>query len=381
LLKSNIKQAFNYHNPVIIKFGYGLYLNNLQDIIGADSKRIGLFYGSSSMKRAGVIDSIKDRFSACKIDEFGSISSNPDISDVKEFIVSNKDDFDLMIAVGGGSVIDFAKSVSFLLRQPGDLEDCLTGRARAVNSSIPLIAVPTTSGTGTEVTPWASLWKRGVKKYSLSNKFMFPAYAVVDPSLTLTLPLEITAYTAFDALSHAFEALWSKHSNPVSDIFAFEAVSIIMEDFEKLIDDLNNPELRYSMSKASLYAGLAFSNTKTAAVHSVSYPMTLHFGVPHGTACSLLLGEFLEYNQEFIEESKLKTILNASNAENISEIKKKFYAFAEKGGLPKTLKEAGVPEEGMEVILNEGFDPDRISNNPREVSRKDLRRILEKIYD
>lgn len=136
-----------------------------------------------------------------------------------------------------------------------------------------------------------------------------------------------------------------------------------------------------SIFKTNLYAGLAFSNTKITAVHSVFYTMTLHFGIPYGTARSLLLGEFLEYNRKFIEESKLQTILNASNAASILEIKKKFLTLAKKGGLPVTLKEAGIPVDGLEIILNEGFDPDRIANNPRNVTQKDIREILEKIYN
>ncbi|MBD3182225.1 iron-containing alcohol dehydrogenase, partial [Candidatus Poribacteria bacterium] len=245
---------------------------------------------------------------------------------------------------------------------------------------LPLIAVPTTSGTGSEVTPWATFWNKSIKKkYSLSHKLMFSNHAVVDPELTLTLPLSVTASTAFDAVAHALEAFWSKFSNPISDIYALEALGLVANNLKALMDNPDNIELRSCMSSAALYAGLAFSNTKTTAVHSVSYPMTLYYNIPHGAACALLLGEFLVFNKSHITSVKLSRLDHVLGCENVFQIKELLKQLADDTGLPITLKQAGIPPEGVEVIVKEGFHPERVHNNPRKLTPHYLKEMLNSV--
>jgi alcohol dehydrogenase class IV len=210
---------------------------------------------------------------------------------------------------------------------------------------------------------------------------MFPDYAIIDPRLTLSLPAKITAYTAFDALSHALEAFWSKYSNPVSDLFAVKSISLVMNNLPNLMRDLQSLELRSKLAKASLYAGLAFSNTKTTAVHAVSYPMTIYYGVPHGIACALTLREFLIFNKDYIDCEKLENLLDVLGYSDLNELKHKLDELAKEVHLPTSLKEAGILREGIEVILEEGFHPERVTNNPRKLTKTELRRILESIYE
>jgi len=153
-----------------------------------------------------------------------------------------------------------------------------------------LIAAPTTAGTGSEVTPWATIWdSASLKKYSLHLDCTWPTVAIIDPQLMLTVPAGVTVSTGLDALSHALESIWNVNANPVSDTFAISAIEDILECLPRLRRDLGNQELRSRMALAALKAGLAFSNTKTALAHSISYEMTLHHGLPHGIACSFTL--------------------------------------------------------------------------------------------
>jgi hypothetical protein len=158
-----------------------------------------------------------------------------------------------------------------------------------------LIAVPTTAGTGSEVTPWATIWDRAAgRKHSLHLPETWPESAIVDPDLMLTLPKSVTVQSALDALSHALESIWNVNANPLSDAYAVAAAREVMATLPQLLGNLSDRALRARMALAALKAGLAFSNTKTALAHSISYEMTLRFGLPHGIACSFTLPMVLE---------------------------------------------------------------------------------------
>jgi len=180
----------------------------------------------------------------------------------------------------------------------------------------PVIAIPTTAGTGSEVTMWATIWDmEEKKKYSLSHPKLYPKIALLDPELTLTLPEKETIYSGLDALSHAMEAIWNKNHNPISDNFALKAISIVHNYLPELRKDLTNLDLRGQLLHASLLAGMAFSNTKTALAHSISYPLTAHFGVPHRLACSFTLPAILKYLRQNIILPEFDTIF--SSVENL----------------------------------------------------------------
>ena len=198
---------------------------------------------------------------------------------------------DVIVALGGGSVIDSAKVFAAAGGDFGKVKTFLESQKGAEQlSAIPIIAVPTTAGTGSEVTCWGTVWdEANGKKYSLARPNLYPTHAVVDPRLMLGKPLLLTISTGLDALSHALESLWNVNNNPVSANHAVFAARNILDVLPKLVKDLGNIELRARMAMAALFAGLAFSNTKTAIAHSLSYPITLRHGVQHGIACSFSL--------------------------------------------------------------------------------------------
>ena len=196
-----------------------------------------------------------------------------------------------IVALGGGSVIDAAK---VLAAASGDFDRVRrfleTGMGVDDLGRTPIIAVPTTSGTGSEVTSWATVWDTEAKtKHSLARDTLYPEVALVDPLLTLGLPRGITISTGLDALSHALESIWNVNANPVSTSLAEVAAREVLDALPLLANDLGNARLRERLSRASLFAGLAFSNTRTALAHALSYHLTLHHDVPHGVACSFSL--------------------------------------------------------------------------------------------
>jgi phosphonate metabolism-associated iron-containing alcohol dehydrogenase len=198
---------------------------------------------------------------------------------------------EVIVALGGGSVIDSAKVLAAARGDFSLVRQILETKSDGGHpGAIPIIAVPTTAGTGSEVTCWGTVWDgEGGRKHSLALPGLYPEVAVIDPALMLTKPRELTISTGLDALSHTLESLWNRNANPVSMTFAVSAAREILEVLPRLADDLGNLDLRTRMARATLFAGLAFSNTKTAIAHSLSYPITLNHGVPHGIACSFSL--------------------------------------------------------------------------------------------
>ena len=198
---------------------------------------------------------------------------------------------EVIVALGGGSVIDAAKVVAAGGNGFGAVKRHLEDGADAgALTAIPIIAVPTTAGTGSEVTSWASVWDTDSgRKYSLSRLSLYPTDALIDPELMVAKPRTLTVSTALDALSHSLESIWNVNGNPVSTNHAVTAAREILDALPELVDDLGNLELRTRIARAATFAGLAFSNTRTALAHSISYPITLRHGTPHGIACSFSL--------------------------------------------------------------------------------------------
>ncbi|MGF1609633.1 MAG: iron-containing alcohol dehydrogenase PsrA [Kiloniellales bacterium] len=196
-----------------------------------------------------------------------------------------------ILALGGGSVIDAAKVVAAGAGGFAPVRRYLEGRIDGeALSAIPIVAVPTTAGTGSEVTSWATVWDReSGRKRSLAHHCLYPTDAIIDPDLMLGMPAGLTVTTALDALSHSLESIWNINANPVSTNHAVFAARELLGFLPRLVDDLHDSTLRARVARAALFAGLAFSNTMTTLAHSISYPITLRYNVPHGLACSFSL--------------------------------------------------------------------------------------------
>lgn len=198
---------------------------------------------------------------------------------------------EVIVAFGGGSVIDTAKALAVSDGDFSRVQTILEGRPdNTPSKATPIIAVPTTFGTGSEVTCWATIWDMDArKKYSLSRRDLYPEHAIIDPGTSLGVPRGLTLATGLDTLSHALESIWNVNANPISVNHAVFAATEMLDALPKLLDRLDDKPLRSRVAQASLFAGLAFSNTKTALAHSLSYYLTLHHGTVHGIACSFCL--------------------------------------------------------------------------------------------
>ena len=281
-----------YCNPVRSVFGAGA-LSSLPDLTRSRAVALVTFPEAGALGLVSRIEGLLGTQLRCVIDK---VQPNPDVAELAatyDAFWADHPEVEVIVAVGGGSSIDTAKALT--VAAPGErFADLLAGlsgaQAFVPTRSKELIAVPTTAGTGSEVTPWATIWdKARQKKYSLHVNETWPSHAVIDPELMLSLPASVTLQSGLDALSHALEAIWNVNANPVSDTFAVAAVRETMEVLPQLMRKLDDIDLRGRMALAALKAGMAFSNTKTALAHSISYEMTLRFGLPHGIACSFPL--------------------------------------------------------------------------------------------
>ena len=280
---------WSYHNPVRIRFGEGAF-EELGGLIGS-RRYLLVTYGEPLFRD---LTARLARLAGAPAHVIEDVKPNPDRVDLDaQCRRVNKLSAapELVVAIGGGSVIDTAKVVAAARGSFGPVWEVLvTGRGADALDPVPLIAVPTTAGTGSEVTSWATVWDgTDGRKYSLAAHALHPEHAVLDPDLTLSCPKGLTISTGLDALSHALESIWNRNANPVSTVHAVAAAREILEVLPALSRRLDDRPLRARMLRAAMFSGLAFSNTKTAIAHSMSYPVTLRFGTVHGIACSFTL--------------------------------------------------------------------------------------------
>lgn len=282
----------DFFNPVRSVYGAGS-LASLPALVEGRKAALVTF---SEARALGLVQRIEQLLGPSLVQVIDDVRPNPDVREllgVYEYFWGAPEQADVLIAVGGGSAIDTAKALMVGTADGsfGELIRALeAGKGFTPTRLKPLIAVPTTAGTGSEVTPWATIWDQAAqKKYSLHLPQTWPTVALLDPELMLSLPASVTLQSGLDALSHALEAIWNVNANPVSDTFAVAAVQEIFATLPALMGALNNVQLRGRMALAALKAGMAFSNTRTALAHSISYEMTLRHGLPHGIACAFPL--------------------------------------------------------------------------------------------
>lgn len=300
-----------YFNPVKVLSG----INSLEKLNIYVKKGTWLIISSRGFTSRGIINKLTTQLDKnIRFLIYDKVNPNPEVSDLTILTAKYRPySLDGIIAIGGGSVLDTAKILSVSLasefKDPIN-ENLKNNNNQLWNKKIFSIAIPTTSGTGAEVTPFATLWdKNNNEKFSISSAYLFPDIAILDPILTITLPWRDTLYTGLDATSHALESLWNKNSSNISSLFSWEALKIISETLPRLKLDLENIQLRYKMQYASLMAGLAISQTKTAVAHGISYSITTKYGVPHGLACSFTLPYLIKDNYDFLSNENNEVML------------------------------------------------------------------------
>lgn len=302
--------------------------------------------------------------------------SNPDIH-LLDKILCEISKPDLIIAIGGGSSIDLAKAISALYEYKNrNILNLIKNKLYLDNTNpIPVIAVPTTAGTGSECTKWATIWDfDDCKKYSIDADFLYPCESWLIPELTATMDENMTLATGFDALAHAMESYWSVSSNSYVRVIARDAIFIIHKYLSMVLNDLDNLEYRKQMLMGSFFAGLAFSNTRTTACHSISYPLTMMYGINHGLAVAITLFEVLKRNWKFVYEKEL--FLHSFEANGLDDIKQWF----DDVSLNRlSLSNFGVKKEDIPLIVKEATTGGRMDNNPIVFDESEIYDILLKV--
>ena len=353
---------FKYHNPSNIIFKTGIL---------EDKQELKKIIGDGDYCIFTYSDSVFDEYTKKIINALGkpklvinNILPNPDYKNLKEISKQFSEkckNIKFAIALGGGSVIDTAK---FLVLGKGNFEKTVEYLEKKTNdfqsTDIDLISIPTTAGTGSELTCWATIWdEENQKKHSLIHPSLFSKVSIFDSNLTLSLPKKITVETSLDAMSHSFESIWNINSNPVSNTHARNSINLIMKNLPLLLKDLKNIKLREEIMKASMYAGLAFSNTKTAISHSISYPITLKYKIPHGIACSFTLPIILKSVQGLDEicDKNIKSIFpDFDNAPN------QLKMFFEKLEVSTNFKDYIGNANDWDLIVKDAFGGERGKN-------------------
>lgn len=341
-----------YHNPVSVHAG----INSLSRLASVVANRRALLITFPEAAALGIEQLITSLLGDRLVGIENAVQPNPDVSwlaSMYERIWHQHADVECIIAIGGGSVIDCAK-VMLTPTPSGNFDELLDhlrdGTRLPGAGAKALIAIPTTAGTGSEVTPWATVWDAGAgKKYSLHCAWTWPQTAVIDPALMLSVPAATTLASGLDALSHALESIWNVNRNPVSSSLAFAAAREVLATLPVLMVRLDDLDLRERMATAALQAGLAFSNTKTALAHSLSYDITLTHGVVHGIACSFSLPHVMRL--AFGKDERVDAVLlQIFDATDIDAAVARLVAFLESLGVSTDPASYGVDSDLDELV-------------------------------
>ncbi len=356
-----------HYNPVRIHMGKGCRKDIAELLPNSNQKY--LFVTSEGMVKRGTARELMQYTQAQE--RVYTVKPNPDLdildADIKNFRNSSNT-FDAIVALGGGSAMDAAKALCYGLAENAP-ENPLDAWLRKNNpikiKPLPLFCIPTTAGTGSEVTPFATIWDTTLqKKFSLKDEDAFAHTALLDPELTLSLPYTETLIGALDAFSHAMETLWNVKATSYSVACALAAIDIVCEHFPRIKNDLQNINSRQALQEAACLAGLAISQNQTSIAHAISYPLTLHFGMPHGFACSLLLAPI----------AKHVTKHNAWHPMALGRYKKAIN-FLEQYALVKYFNQYCSAEQAIKFI-GEMFTPERASTFSAPVNKDDVKSFL-----
>lgn len=310
---------------------------------------------------------------------FSEFQENPKIEDIQKGVEAFRSfNPDMVLAVGGGSALDIAKSVNVLASGEGEALDYVLKKKEIAKQGKPLIAVPTTAGTGAEATRFAVVYVKGIK-HSLDHSYVLPTYSIVDPQFTFSLPPRATATTGMDALGQAIESFWSNKSTEESKQYAKEALSLIVPNLALAVNN-PNPEARTAMSRGAHLAGKAINISFTTACHAISYSFTVHYGISHGHAVGLTLPAMIEYNAPAMKEDELAELLSLLNAQSAEQAAERISSLMQEIGLETKLSQLGISniQEAEEFVVKE-VNLERLQNNPRVLTESDLRSMVRSI--
>lgn len=381
--------SYVFRCPGTIHFGAGA-----AEKIGPEALRLGikkpLIVTDSFLADSGSIDGVKKslRDAGLNFEIYPGVNQEPTLSHINECMeILNKCQCDTLIGCGGGSPIDVAKAIAILATNKGKIQDYM-GLNKVPKEGLPIIAIPTTAGTGSEATAVTIITdtERDIKMLIISDHLM-PKIAIVDPELTLGMPKSLTAATGLDALTHAIEAYVSQKAQPMTDILALEAIQLIYKNLPLAWSEPSNLEARTKTMLGALEAGMAFSNSSVALVHGMSRPVGALFHIPHGVSNAALLGEVMEFSLSG-DYNRYAKVAHAMGITDSGDQKRDAEAGAEKVKeiinkleIP-TLTKLGVSKEKLDPVVQK-MAQDAIAsgspgNNPRLASENEIMELYYK---
>ena len=386
---------YQFYCPVKILSGQ-LAISNIPFEMNLMGCKRSMIVTDKGVVKAGLIDIVKSAFADSDVkighifDEVPQDSSDKIANRIAKIFTTKR--CDCFIAVGGGSALDSAKGANIVLSAPsGNILD-FQGADKITSDLHPLIAVPTTAGTGSEVTKVAVIYNETTEtKMSFVSDKLYPNLAVIDPRMTSTMPPMITAATGMDALTHAVEAYICIQKNPIGDVFAKTAIHLIRRYLVPATEDAKNVEARMGMANAALYAGIAFSNSMVGMVHALAHALGGVCHVPHGVANAILLPWCLQYNIPKVPEyiAELSGLLGGAGAylkpveqaeETVSLIRNLLKTLNSVSGIPQKLRDAKVEKDQLSDAAQAAINDGALIYNPREISYEDALHVYQKAF-
>ena len=349
--------------------------------------RLTLVIDQPACDASGAAKVLDDALRSSQVTRVAGFAPNPRIEDIVEAIrLFRASDSQLVIAFGGGTAIDIGKIVAAVAGEGESIRDIITGKAPLTQSGVPLVAIPTTAGTGSEATSFAVAYVDG-EKFSLDAPCLLPDHAIVDPQLTYSLPAKITAATGLDAFCQAIESIWAVGATDESIGYAAEAAKLAFDNLTTAVN-APTPIVRRAMCQASHLAGKAINISRTTASHALSYPLTSRWNIPHGIAVALTISPMLGYNAKVSEHDcvdsrgsadvlkRISMIVDLLGAGDVGDAQQRIQQFVFRLGCPNTLAEAGVTAHCDLVELISKVNAQRMSNNPRRTTQESLIELL-----
>jgi len=382
--------SFQFNTTPGLRFGSGQAKDCCKEISNKLGQRI-LFVSDKDLISLGLTDNtLKELQKMGSVQVFDEVESDPSQKTLLKAIeVGKKFNATGVIGFGGGSSMDVAKLTALILGSNENLEEAW-GVANAKGPRLPLVLIPTTAGTGSEVTPISIITVGEEEKKGVSSALILPDLAILDPDLTLGLPASTTAATGIDAMVHAIEGYASsnKNNNPISKMLAIEALKLLSGSIEKAVFDGSNVEARGNMLIGSMLAGKTFANSPVAAVHALAYPIGGTFHISHGLSNSLVLPYVLRFNSvdskaanDYAELAPYvfpELDINKGAQAVCAEFIDKLEILSKKLGLPQKLREVDIPKNACEKMAKDAMKQTRLLvNNPREVTEVDALNIYQ----
>lgn len=379
-------KEFSFSVPQEIIVGKGS-LARLPEVAEKLGGKHGFIISGPHLNKMGIVASCSESLenAGIKVDAYTETEGNPSVETVEKAAAAFcKSGANFIIALGGGSPMDVAKAVGVVARYGGSITE-YEGGGRVPGDIIPLIAIPTTAGTGSEVTAFSVITdhSRNYKLTVFSYK-LIPAYAILDPELLTTAPVSVAAACGIDAMVHALEAYISKDASPFSDAMAEKALELIGKNIRRYVADRTDIEAAEAMITGSLFAGIAFSWARLGDVHAMSHPVSAYFDVPHGVANAILLPTIVEYNAladrgKYLKLFNYISLTPASEAEFESVMLVDLLTeLNEQLGIPGSLGEVGVTADKFDAMADDAMKSGNIAVNPRSTTKKDVLSLYEK---